>query len=646
MKKLFILFIGLFVVQLSFAQNEIELKSKVTSATVFLNGAQITRQAKEVTIPKGRSKLKFVGLTNKVNKSSLTVSSDGDFTIVSVMHQINYLEEKVATKEISDLDAQADDLNEKIVIASEMLSVYSSEESLLATNKNLKGSQTGLKVSELQAAADFYRSRLTEINIKKHALNKEIQAHKEELVKIANQLRELNAKQNKSTSEVIVEVNSKKNLKTEFDIIYLVSSAGWFPNYDIRVKNVSSPVALTYKANVFQLTGEEWDNIKLTLSTGNPYERSTKPVLQPWRLYFYNTPMAYKNTGYRNQQSAVPATGSGYSGVVRGYIRDEYGASLIGASVYVVGTSYGAVTNVDGYYQINVPAGTNAQSLQISYIGYTTTTVPINNSVVNASLSEDNLSLDEVVVVGYGTEKRKAKNKLSKSIRRREDGSRISGRVSGVATQPLAVQRTQKATTTEFEIELPYSIPNNGKQYAVDIKEEELKADYEYYAAPKLDLSAYLTARIPDWEDYNLINGEVNLYFEGTYLGKTVLDVNNVSDTLDISLGKDKNIVIERTKLKEYNRKKLIGSQQIATRGWTIDVRNKKKESINLVIQDQIPLSTTKDIEVELKEKSRAEVNDQTGILTWKLDMKTNSKKELIFKYEVKYPKNQRLQLE
>ena len=181
MKKLLIVFIGLFIVQLSFAQNEVEVKSKVTSATVFLNGAQVTRQAKQVNIPKGRSKLKFVGLTNKVNKSSLTVSSDGDFTIVSVMHQLNYLEEKETTQEISDLDVRADDLNEKIVIASQMLSVYSSEESLLATNKNLKGSQTGLKISELQAAADFYRSRLTEINLKKHTLNKEIQAHKEDL---------------------------------------------------------------------------------------------------------------------------------------------------------------------------------------------------------------------------------------------------------------------------------------------------------------------------------------------------------------------------------------------------------------------------------------------------------------------------------
>jgi hypothetical protein len=641
MKKLLILCVGLCLVQLMHAQNEIEVKSKVSSATVFLNGAQVTRKAEGISIPKGRSKLKFVGLTSKINKSSLNVSSDGDFTIVSVMHQFNYLEEKETTKEIQNLDTQAEDLNEKIVIANEMLLVFLEEESLLSINKDLKGSQEGLKVAELQAAADFYRTRLKEIKLKKYELSKEIQQHKEELVKIANQLQELNAKQNRSTSEVIVEVNSTKNLTTSFDIIYLVSSAGWFPNYDIRVKNVSSPVSLTYKANVFQLTGEDWDDIKLTLSTGNPYERSTKPVLQPWRLYFSNPPTAYNN-GYRYQQSAVPATGSGYSGVVRGYIRDEYGEALIGAVVYVAGTSYGASTNVDGYYQISIPAGINAQNIQVSYVGYSTATVPIDNSIVNATLSENSLTLDEVVVSAYSTDK-KSKAKLSQSIVKE---SRSKNTYNSTATQPLAVQNTQKATTTEFAIELPYTIASNGKQYSVDIKEQELKAEYEYYAAPKLDLSAYLTARIPDWEDYNLINGEVNLYFEGTYLGKTVLNVDNVNDTLDISLGKDNNIVIERTKMKEYNRKNLIGSQQTASLGWTIDVRNKKKESIKLVVQDQIPLSTVKEIEVELKEKSKSDLNIETGILTWEVDLKSNIKEVLIFKYEVKYPKNQSLQLE
>lgn len=645
MKKLQSLLLGLFFFLLAFVANATDVPSKVSKATVFLNGAQVTRLAKGVNLPQGRSQLKFVGLTSKLNKGSLNVSSDGDFTIVSVMHQLNFLEEQAATKEIENLDKQADELQDKILIANEMLLVYAEEESLLATNKNLKGEQEGLKISELQAAADFYRSRLTEIKMKKLELGKTIKAHKENLVKIANQLRELNAKQNKSTSEVIVDVNTKKAIKADFELSYLVSSAGWYPNYDIRVKDVNSPISLTYKANVFQLSGEDWDNIKLTLSSGNPYERSTRPLLQPWRLYYYQ-PQAYNNNSgyYQQEQSAVPATGMGYSGTVRGYIRDENGEAMIGATVYLKGTSYGASTNLDGYYQLTIPAGVNAQMLQVSYVGYNTTEVPINNSVVNVTLAENSVSLEEVVVAGYGAERRaKSEKKLSNAMRK---DSREQDKYKNVATQPVAVQRTQKTTTTEFEIELPYSIPTNGQQYAVDIKAEEVRADYEYYAAPKLEEAAFLTARVPNWEEYNLINGEVNLYFEGTYLGKTVLDVNNIKDTLDISLGRDKSIVIERNKMKDYNRRQLIGTQQLATRGWEISVRNKKKANIKLIIQDQIPLSADKDIKVELKEQSKAELNAVTGILTWTVELKAAEKTEFQFKYEVKYPKGQSLQLE
>jgi hypothetical protein len=648
MKKLLMLLVALSTFQMAYAieGNEQKAASKVTKATVFLNGAQVTRTA-SVNIPKGRSQVKFTGITSKLNKSSVKVSSDGDFTIVSVMHQLNYLEAKKSNTKIDVLDTQADVINDKMQVANEMLAVYREEESLLATNKNLKGSQANLSVAEIRAAADFYRERYTEIKLKKLDLAKEIKSYRKELVVIANQLRELNAQQQKATSEVIVEVNTSKATKANFDISYLVSSAGWYPNYDIRVKNVTSPISLTYKANVFQLSGEDWSNIKLTLSSGNPYQRSVRPILQPWKLNFqYNQPTAYK---YQSQQrqSAAPSSGAGYTGTVRGYITDaSTGEALIGATVRVVGASIGASTDIDGFYQINIPAGVNASNLQVSYIGYNSNEMPINNSVVNVQLSEG-ATLDEVVVVGYGKQQKKL-SQMFKKDRKRKQEQKAKAKSRRVATNPVQIQKTEKSTTVEFAIELPYSIPTNGKQYAVDIKEESVASDYEYYAAPKLDLSAYLTARIPNWDEYDLLNGEVNLYFEGTYLGKSVLDVNNTKDTMEISLGRDKDIIIERKAQKEYNRRQFIGTKQVATRAWNIKVRNKKKEKIKLVIQDQIPVSSTSEIEVTLKSSKgkKPDLTPSTGILTWELDLKPSAKETLYFKYEVKYPKKNTLSLE
>ena len=147
----------------------------------------------------------------------------------------------------------------------------------------------------------------------------------------------------------------------------------------------------------------------------------------------------------------------------------------------------------------------------------------------------------------------------------------LSGRVAGVSvgstsnlkirgtssinkneSLPLSIKEEQKPTTTSFDIELLYSIPTNGKEYQVDIKEVNLTATYKYACAPKMDNDAFLTAEVLDWEKYNLLEGEANLYLEGTYLGKSLLKTNSTDDTLRISLGRDKNVVIKRIKLKEF----------------------------------------------------------------------------------------------
>ena len=87
---------------------------------------------------------------------------------------------------------------------------------------------------------------------------------------------------------------------------------------------------------------------------------------------------------------------------VTGNVVDENGEPVIGASITVVGKKgMGAVTDLDGNYTLNVPAGTK---ITVSYIGYLPQTVKAGT---NVKLVEDRQSLEEVVVVGYGTQKMK-----------------------------------------------------------------------------------------------------------------------------------------------------------------------------------------------------------------------------------------------
>ena len=134
--------------------------------------------------------------------------------------------------------------------------------------------------------------------------------------------------------------------------------------------------------------------------------------------------------------------------------------------------------------------------------------------------------------------------------------------------------------------------------------------------------------------------GAVNIFFEGTYVGKSFLNPANLNDTLDISLGRDKNIVIERSKIKDKNSTAVLGGNKKMNVAWNIGIRNNKKDAIHLVIKDQLPLSNRKDIEVRLLQSSGAQFDSRTGFLTWDLNINSKQKKSLDFQYQIKYPKD------
>jgi uncharacterized protein (TIGR02231 family) len=187
---------------------------------------------------------------------------------------------------------------------------------------------------------------------------------------------------------------------------------------------------------------------------------------------------------------------------------------------------------------------------------------------------------------------------------------------------------------------------NDGKVYVVEIKNYSVPATYQYYAVPKLDKDAFLTAQIPNWQDLNLMDGELNLFFEGAFLGKSILDLRKASDTLEVSLGRDKGIVIERKNLKEYTSKQLLSNFKTETRAYQITVKNNKNAPIRLILQDHFPTSPNKDITIDNKEATGANIDEKTNIITWKLDIAPRSEKVQTFKYSVKYPKREVLVLD
>jgi len=227
--------------------------------------------------------------------------------------------------------------------------------------------------------------------------------------------------------------------------------------------------------------------------------------------------------------------------------------------------------------------------------------------------------LNEVVVQGYSMRKKDDKVFKSKSVE-------------------ANIQENQ--LNVSFDIDIPYDILSNSKPHSVALKEIKLPATYKYYAAPRVEKEAFLLAEINDYSKYNLLPGEANIIFEGLYVGKTFINTNQTSDTLNLSMGRDKKISIKREKVVDKSGTRFLSSKKEQTFTYDITVRNNKKEAADILLKDQYPLSTDKEIEIELLQSDNAAANKETGILTWTLKLNPNETKKVRISYKVKYPKD------
>ncbi len=600
------------------------IDTKIEKAIVFLNGAQINRSGK-AAIAAGNTELVFKNISPYINKQSIQVSGEGNFTILSVVHKLNYLEEQTKQAEMQKLQEQREILLDRINAENDMLGIYTNEEILLSKNQAIVSQNSGLKTTDLKEAADFHRQRLTELKLKESDIKKRLKKMDEEMAKIMKQLNEVSRLATTATSEIVVTVQSRETVNGNFNVSYFVDKAGWYPTYDIRVKDISNPLTLAYKANVYQSSGEDWKDVKLTLSTANPKQNGEKPNLPVWYLHYF-TPQVYgaNSSGIYNPNVRN----------VSGRITDDTGAPLAYATIMVKGTNTGTTSDINGNFSINIPY--NATTLTVSSVGFQRKDVFVSSTSMNIAVTASNKSLEEVVVVGYGTR------------RQDDDGSENNYFKKEVKEKsiPLTVSERESTTSFSFDIETPYTILNDGKTSTVEMKTTEVPALYEYYCVPKLETDVFLTAKITDWNDLNLLEGESNIIFEGTYIGKALINPKTAGDTLSISLGRDKNIQVKRSPVKEYSKKQFLGGNKVDYRNFEITVRNNKKQPIKLVLEDQYPVSTMKEVEVDRIEHKEAELDEETGKLKWLVQLEPGKEKKLGFRYAVKYPKGNSIVLE
>jgi uncharacterized protein (TIGR02231 family) len=502
----------------AFAQEKIlEASSEIYQVNLFTRGAQIKRKA-AFQLDKGISRVVIQGVSNNLDPASIRVSASNDIVILTVTHKSAIISNPKKLPIIRMMEDSLDLVSYQIEEEKNLRFVLDQEQSLLLANKELKGDK-GVNLIDLEDALLLYRKQLS--SIRKGLLESTIRESRlnQRKTLLEKQLTEFRQSNQQPSYEILVTLTTAMAQRNaSLDLSYFVSEASWEPLYDLRVKNLNSPIELLYKAEVRNNSGENWENVKLHLSSANPDFSGVPPVLYTQRLYTGSVqPASFSKRGDKMMKS---------------YTLDEPNVASIEADIQQKGTSFEFV-------------------------------VPVN---INA-------------------------------------------------------------------------VANNQPQ-AIELFTHQLKGNFSYFTVPKLEKEAFLITGISGWEDLNLLAGNASIYFEGTFVGSSLIDPGATQDTLNVSLGRDKGIVVQREKLREFSSSNITGSRKKEILVYQISIRNTKKEPVFITIEDQVPVSSAKDISVDVTELSGGTWNAADGKVTWRAAVAPGETINLRLGFEVKYPKD------
>ena len=544
--------LGGMIFQAGATEKEI-VKSTLTEVTVYSQGAQLHHKA-NFNVKVGVTEIIVEGISPYIDARSIQVKAIGNVVILDSKFSTYYPQPTAVSvdgiplkikKDIKLLEDSLKIMAFDIQEIQDEIDVLNATKNILTNNGVIRGQgKVNDSLNLLKQAVDYYSLKMVELNKKLLVLNKRKQERVEKKRGMDERLQDYRNYENngnynpqensKPIPRVTITVSSKELVTGKLNLSYVVTNAGWTPYYDLRSEASTGKLSLTYKAQVYQNTGLDWNEVKLNISTNNPRANKTKPELNPW---------------------------------------------------YIEYTAYRKVTE---------------KKSKMEYLSET-------NAIPQAAFNQ---------------------------------GFTLNEDVKDAMTADQFTTVVHHLIAAEFKIDLPYNIKSNNEQHMVLIKQAELDTKFKYYSVPKMDAGVYLVAQMTKLDELQLVPAKANIYFDGSYIGETYIDPTTMDDTLNLSLGKDPNIVVKRTLLKKDCKEKIIGEKKERTFAYQFEVLNLKSSAIELVIQDQLPVTQNADITIEATELSKGKQDDVSGLIEWTLNLKGKETKKFDFNFKVKHAKD------
>lgn len=472
-----------------------KLASEIYQVLVYQQQARITRIV-NTSVVKGSQQLVLTGIPNSIDTSTIQVKGKGDFTILGIRYEQRNLEKNQYPAKLKDLENAVDSIEDKLLEIEDKLYLIKQEEDFLKNNKKIGGVNETISVEQMREMSNFMNQVFSQLISNRQKANKVKKQLEEDKVILSREFEERLELNSRSNTEILLDVDANSESEAIFTIEYIVKNAGWYADYDVRANSNTEDLKISYKANVYQNTGEVWDAIKLTVSSGNPSLNNTKPVLTPWYIY---------------AERPEPAS----------------------------------------------PKMMKKSVLRSS--------APQKERMME---SMDELEIDEIEISVGGS-----------------------------------VQSHETAININYEIDASYNIPANGEPVAIGLLKFDPKSEFAYSAIPKIDHCAFLTAKVLDWDSSNLLSGNMNIYLDDAFVGKSYLNTKTTDQDIIVSLGRDERIQTTREQLKHVKSDaSFIGNKKKEQFNFQIKIKNSTQKKISVLIEDNLPVSKDSDINVKVGE--------------------------------------------
>lgn len=512
------------------------MPSTITSSTVFKDRARVSR-LQRVKLEAGAHKVEFGDLPLSLLAASLRASGKGTAKaklLGVTSRQEQFVETPAeAARELENQIQKIEDSDAELLAKIGVLEKERVSLDALAAQSEMWARGIALRnrnPKEQGDVFDFISERQNKINDQRLKIERERRDLAKELDQLRRELKGAQSARPKQRYVATVEVEVSQAGDLDVELTYMVTGAGWSPLYDLRLKDAFLEV--TYLAQVTQNTGEDWNNVALTLSTAQPSLSLTIPEMDAW------------------------------------YISQRYPAPP-------------------------APQALKAKGAPVRSVAPAPAPMMMKDEVPEAFALE-----------------------------------------------------TESATVSESGVSLSYSlssradVPGNNDPRKVVIASFNLKPNFDYVTAPKIEPVCFRRAKVKNESAYSMLKGNAQLFEGDDYLGATTLEFVAPNQEFELALGADERLRVERELTLREVDKNFMGDKRRIHYGYKIEIENLRDAAQTIFVRDHIPVPRDEQIKVKL-EASEPKASEQSDLnqLEWKITLNANSKQVIKYEFSVEHPK-------